>query len=56
MRETGRIGTSCSDFALMDLAVSDTIDVRMRGDTAFVDLGGGVISTYPSSLYMEFIR
>ena len=55
-RETGRLGTSCSNHGLINLVSGNTLDMRMRGDTADVDLGGGVVLVEPATLRMEFVR
>jgi len=56
MRENARIGTSCSNHGILQLSLGDTIDLRMRGDTANVDLGGGIVDTDPATMRLEFIR
>ena len=56
MRENARIGTSCSNHGILSLSATDTIDLRMRGDTANVDLGGGIVDTDPATMRLEFIR
>jgi hypothetical protein len=55
-REVARIGTSCSRSGFLNLGVNATVELVYRPDTAGIDLGGGIIVTYPVSLYLEKIR
>jgi len=54
MREVGKLGSSCSNHGILNLSSGDTVDMRMSGDNANVDLGDG--TTEPATLRMEFIR
>ena len=56
VREAGRLGTSCSTAGILSLSAGDTVDLRMQGNTAGVDLGAATLAPQPATLRMEFVR